>query len=101
LLGLAALWLLRRLGGAAAAQAPEHAAAWLRARRTRRQVLGHRLADPAVVLGAVEAEVADLMPMAARREVRLGPLPFENCAAADVAGHDVVNRPKLLLHGAR
>jgi hypothetical protein len=46
-----------------------------------------------VVLGADEAEVADLVPMSARREVRLGALALQDCAATDVAGDDVVYRP--------
>ena len=33
-----------------------------------------RLADPAVMLGAAEAKVADLMPVAAGRQIRLGAL---------------------------
>jgi hypothetical protein len=45
------------------------------------------------MLGAAEAEVADLISVAARREVRLGALALQDCAAADVAAHDVVNRP--------
>ena len=51
-----------------------------------REVVAAGLADPALVLGARGAQLADLAPLA-RREVVLGVLAAQERAPADVAGH--------------
>ena len=51
--------------------------------------------------GRHRAQVADLVAMPAGGEVRLGVLALEYRAPADVARHDVVDRPELLLHRGR
>ena len=88
-------------GRSALAQATEHAAARLVAREARGQVARPGLADPAVVLGTGRAQVADLVPVAARREVPLGALTLEDGAPADIAADGVVNGPELLLHAIK
>jgi hypothetical protein len=87
------LLLLLRLGGSPPAQAPEHAAARLGARQARGHVAGRRLPDPAFVLRPQRAQVAHLVAVPARRQVRLGALPLEDRAPAHVARDDVVDRP--------
>ena len=76
----------------------ENAPARLMARHARGQVARAGLANPTVVLGTGSAQVADLVAMAARREVPLGALTLEDGAPADIAADGVVNGPELLLH---
>ena len=54
-----------------------------------------------MVLGAHGAQVADLVAVAAGREVPLGALALQDGAPADVAADGVVDGPELLLHGPR
>src|SRR5262249_10184745 len=87
-----------RLDRAAPAQPAQHTAARLGARQARGHVAGGGFADPALVLRTQRTEVADLMAMAPGSEIGLRALALQDRAAADVAGHDVVYRPELLLH---
>jgi len=57
------------------------------------------LADPALVEGAVVAQLADDVPLTTRSEVRLDAFTLENRTPADVAGDVLVLRPELLGHG--
>src|SRR5829696_795154 len=71
---------------AARAQAvQERAPAALAARMAQRESGAAGLADPALVLGARGAQLADLAPLAGREEV-LGVLAAQESAPADVAG---------------
>jgi hypothetical protein len=93
LLGQPRLVLGGLRGRAPLPQPAEHAAARLVPGHPRGQVAGAGLADPAVMLGAHRAEVADLAAVAARREVPLSALALQDRSPTDVAADGVVNRP--------
>ena len=57
-----------------------------------------RFANPAGVLGAHEAQLADTVALTPRGQVGLGAFALENGAATDLAGHVIVERAKLFLH---
>jgi hypothetical protein len=100
-LGEDGLLLDRRewLGAFLAAQAAEQATALVGTPRRGRHLVVRGLADPALVVGAVGAQLAYDVALAARREVGLDPLPLEDRAAADVAGHVLMRWSELLGHG--
>ena len=85
---------------AARAQPVDEAAAALAARAAQRQLVGAGLADPALVLGARRAQLADLPARAAGQE-RLGPLAAQQRAPADVAGHVLLVRADVARAGHR
>src|SRR3954447_12260910 len=91
---------LRRLHGllTGTPQAPDQRPARLARTARGRHVAVGGLADPALVIGPRRAQLADQLPLAARREVRLGALPFEDGPAAHGAAHRIVRGPQLFTH---
>src|SRR4051794_8577237 len=69
-----------------AAQPPDEGAPLRRAHARGRDVVLRGLADPALVIGAGDAELADGLAAPTGREKRLRALAFEDRAPADVAG---------------
>ena len=81
-------------GGPAAAAAARPSAV------ARRHGAVDGLAQPARLLGAGEAQLADAVALATLVDVGLRPFALEDGPPADVARLEVVDRPKLLLHHA-
>src|SRR3954463_2158765 len=84
---------------ASPSHAPEQRASLLWPARRRGHLTVRRLADPALVVGAVGAQLAHEVALAAGGQIRLRALAFEDRATADVARHVLVGGAKFLLHG--